>query len=342
MNYLVELLTTAADELFGISVVPELTRPDEQFGDFASNLALQLAKPLKEQPRNVAEKIKSYLEAHSDGSIVKVEIAGPGFLNISLSDESLWHAATTKPTKVLAGKRWLLEYSCPNAFKELHTGHLYQTIAGDALGHLFEAAGAKVFRANFGSDVGLPVARCLWGIRQQLGGDYPEKLADVPADEHANWLSKAYVIGAKADEEKTQAADEIKQINDAVYGFHAEDDHQSPLAQIYWECREWSYDYFKQFYEQLQVAPFDKYYPESSTTPPGMALVQDNIGTVFEESQGAVVFKGEETGTHTRVFITSRGLPTYETKDLGVIVSEVQDFAYDRRIIMTGNDQAET
>lgn len=341
MTYLVELLTTAADELFGLSVAPELTRPDEQFGDFASNLALQLAKPLKQQPRQVAEQIKGYLESNGDGSIAKVDIAGPGFLNITVSDDTLWQAAVTRPSRVLNEQRLLLEYSCPNAFKELHTGHLYQTIVGDTIGRLAQAGGAEVFRANFGGDVGLHVAKCLWGIQQELGGDNPDKLAGVPSDEHAQWLSKAYVKGAKAYEEDETAKQQITELNQIIYAFHAEDDHDSPLAKIYWECREWSYDYFKAFYEQLHVSAFDKYYPESSTTPPGMALVQQNIGTVFAESQGAVIFKGEESGTHTRVFITSKGLPTYETKDLGVIVSEVEDFAYDRRVIITGNDQSE-
>lgn len=341
MTYLVELLTTAADELFGVSVVPQISRPEEQFGDYATNLAMQLAKPLQKSPREIAEQLKEYLETNKDGSVSKVEIAGPGFLNIFLSDQALWTAAQTEPRKLLAGKRILLEYSCPNAFKELHTGHLYNTILGDTLSRLVEASGATVYRANFGSDVGLPVARALYGIRQTLGGDNPEKLAEVPADEQALWLSKAYVVGAKADQEGSEAAAEIKQLNQAVYTIHAQDDHESPLAQIYWQCREWSYDYFKRFYNDLQVAPFDKYYPESTTTSPGVALVQDNTGTVFEESQGAIVFKGEEFGVHTRVFITSSNLPTYETKDLGVILSEGDDFTYDQRIVMTGNEQSE-
>ncbi len=341
MTYLVELLTTAADELFGVSLQPDLTRPDEQFGDYASNAALQLAKPLKQQPRHLAEQLKSYLEANHDGSITKIEIAGPGFLNFFLSDEALWAAATAQPGKLFDGQRVLMEYSNPNAFKELHTGHLYQTIVGDTLSHIVEQGGAQVFRANFGGDVGLHVAKCLYGIRQALGGDKPEKLADVPVGEQAGWISKAYVAGAKAYEDDPKAAAAIKELNNTIYAFHTDDDHDSPLAQLYWTCRDWSYDYFKRFYEQLQVAPFDKYYPESAATPPGVALVQANIGTVFRESDGAIVFKGEEYGVHTRVFITSAGLPTYETKDLGVVVSEVEDFPYDKRIVMTGNDQAE-
>jgi arginyl-tRNA synthetase len=72
-----------------------------------------------------------------------------------------------------------------------------------------------------------------------------------------------------------------------------------------------------------------------------MQLVKAHTPGVFAESDGAVVYKGEDAGLHTRVFVTSKGLPTYETKDLGVITNEVKDFAYDKRILITGNDQSE-
>lgn len=341
MTYLVELLTTAADELFNLSVTPQLGRPEEKFGDYSTNLAMQLAKPLKQSPRDVAEKLKTYLETNKDGSVSKVEIAGPGFLNIFLSDETLWTAAIAHRQKSKANQKILLEYSNPNAFKELHTGHLYQTIVGDSIGRLLEDSGAEVYRANFGGDVGLHVARCLWGIIEALGGENPAKLAEVPEADQATWISQAYVAGATADQNNPEAAEKIKALNKAIYAFHADDDRQSPLAQIYWECRDWSYNYFKRFYAQLNVAPFNKFYPESSTFKPGLDLVKENIGSVFEESQGAVVFKGEEYGVHTRVFITSAGLPTYETKDMGVVILETADFPYTERIVMTGNDQSE-
>jgi arginyl-tRNA synthetase len=106
------------------------------------------------------------------------------------------------------------------------------------------------------------------------------------------------------------------------------------------ECREWSYAYFRAFYERVQVAPFDAYYPESETTAPGLQIVNEHRGDVFSDSDGAVIFAGKTADLHTRVFITSKGLPTYETKDLGVILTEYADFTYDERFIMTGNDQA--
>lgn len=336
---LVQAIQVAVQKMFNVDVVPELTRPDEQFGDYATNAALQLARQVGQSPRDIATALQGELVSHE--LLSDVQVAGPGFLNLRLSDAALAGMLEDRIDDLSAGRRVLLEYSCPNAFKELHTGHLYQTVAGDALGKLFEATGATVFRANFGGDVGLHVAKCLYGIVQKLGGEQPERLADVPHGQRAEWLSAAYVTGAKAYEADETAKSQIAEINGQVYGFHLMDDHESKLAQLYWECRDWSYEYFKEFYTSIRVAPFDKYYPESTTTAPGLELVRANTPGVFVESDGAVIYPGEDAGLHTRVFITSKGLPTYETKDLGVIISEAKDFEFDTRIIITGNDQSE-
>lgn len=341
MDEVKELLTKAVQAVTGEKVDIELTVPDEQFGDYATNVALQLSKKLGQNPREVAEAIISELQKSSENSIAEVTIAGPGFINLKLSDGAMWQEAKRLPSAGSDGQRVILEYSCPNAFKELHTGHLYQTVVGDTIGRLLEAGGAKVFRANFGGDVGLHVARCLWGMQQLLSQNDPASLDEVPKDERAQWISKAYVLGAKADGEDETATKEIKNINKQVYAFHKDDGHDSELAKIYWQTREWSYDYFKDFYQQLDVTAFDKYYPESTTTDRGVEIVQANMDKVFTKSDGAVVFKGEVKNLHTRVFITSAGLPTYEAKDLGVIFTEVSDFPYDRRVLITGNDQVE-
>lgn len=329
---------SACKKVFDIDAKVELTRPDEQFGDYATNIAMRLTRQTGKNPREIAEALAQELKNSS--LVTTVSVAGPGFLNIRLTDNALAQGLQVEAEQVLKDKRVLLEYSCPNAFKELHTGHLYQTIAGDVLGRIFEASGAKVFRVNFGGDVGLHVAKCLYGIVQVLEGENPEKLSSVPEAARAEWISKAYVLGAKAYEDNVEAQAYINELNKQIYAFHADNDHESSLAQIYWTCREWSYDYFKKFYNTISVEPFDKYYPESQTTGPGLDVVRSHQ-EVFAESDGAVVYEGEKKGLHTRVFITSAGIPTYEAKDLGVIFSEIKDFPYDKRIIMTGNDQTE-
>ena len=328
---------------FGVETNVVLTRPEPQFGDYATNVALQLAKPLGKSPREIAQQLADKLTA--SGEFEKVEVAGPGFINLTLSNQALLDLTKREPTPLYAGKTFVFEYSCPNAFKELHTGHLYQTIYGDIVSRLMLVGGAKLHRTSFGGDVGLHVAKCLWGMVNRLGGENPERLAkDISEDpfERANWISNCYVRGASAYEDDEQARHDIDELNKTIYGFHDSNDHESPLAQIYWTTRQWSYDYFAAFYKLIQVDN-QHYYPESETAPVGLKIVREQLEKGnLKESDGAVVFEGDESKhLHTRVFITSKGLPTYETKDIGVIWKEREDYNFDHRYIITGNDQRE-
>lgn len=333
-----QALSEIISNLYAQPVEVALDRTEEKFGDFATNIAMQLAGKLGKPPREIALQIQSSVLSDLSDLITKVEIAGPGFINLTVSDSKLAQTIYLPIVQTNANKRVLLEYSCPNAFKELHTGHMYQTVVGDALGKLLESTGATVFRANFGGDVGLHVAKCLYGVVRVIGDDV-DSLSKITENDRPSWISQAYVAGSQAYESNEAAKQEITTLNTQVYEIHKQQDRESTLARIYWTCREWSYDYFKSFYEAIEVDQFDRYYPESTTIEPGLEVVRQHTGKVFELSDNAIVFKGEDVGLHTRVFVTSKGLPTYETKDLGVIYSETKDFEYDHRIIITGADQ---
>lgn len=337
-----EKIGEIVEKLFAQSVEVELDRPDPQFGDFSTNVALKLAKPLGRNPREVAEEIA--LKLREIGEFEKVEVAGPGFINITLSDRAILSLVEKRPEKIFENQKIVFEYSCPNAFKELHTGHLYQTIYGDIVSRMMLVGGAELIRTSFGGDVGLHVARCLWGMQKTLGGDNPEKLGEAPEDvfERARWISGCYVEGAKAYESDDETKQQIDQLNKVIYGFHERDDHDSPLAQIYWTTRQWSFDYFDAFYELIDVEKM-RYIPESQTMPIGMRVVDEQLTKGnLKQSDGAVVFEGDpEKHLHTRVFVTGQGLPTYETKDIGVIWLERADYDFDHRYLLTGNDQIE-
>lgn len=151
-----------------------------------------------------------------------------------------------------------------------------------------------------------------------------------------------YVAGAKAYEDDPDSQRRIIELNSLIYGFHEQDDHSSNLAQIYWQTRQWSFDYFTAFYNMIDVADL-RYIAESQTSPIGMEVVRQQLDKGnLQRSDGAVVFVGDpDKHLHTRVFVTSSGLPTYETKDIGVVWLEVNDYQFDHRILITGNDQQE-
>ncbi len=339
---LTQAVQAACQELFNVEVKIELTRPDEQFGDFATNAALQLAKKVGKDPRTVAESLALILRDKLSDEVVDIMVAGPGFLNIKLSDQALVTLADEKQRQTMTGQKVIVEYSDPNPFKPLHAGHLYTTLVGDMIARLVENAGAETIRINYGGDVGLHAGKCMWAIIKQLGGELPAKLHEVSEAERPAWLGARYVEGNSAYEDDEAAKQEIVAVNKRVYQLHAESDKDSPFAQIYWTCRQWSYDYFAELYKQLQVMSFDRYIPESEVTQLGIQTVQEQLKKgVFEESEGAVIFDGEKIGLHKRVFINSEGLPTYETKDVGLSLTKWQDYRFDESIIITANEQAQ-
>lgn len=335
-------IAQVVQDLFNVSARIELTRPDEQFGDFATNIALQLSKQLGKNPREIADQLAEKLRTNLAEKVSNVAVAGPGFLNITLTDTALVAGLQQTANKPLAGKTVIAEYSDPNPFKPLHAGHLYTTLVGDTLARLVEHAGANVTRINYGGDVGLHVAKSMWAIIKDLGGELPEKLQDTPEVERPGWLGVRYVEGNNAYEDDEVAKAEIVAANKRVYELQANNDHDSPFAQLYWTCRQWSYDYFATLYQQLQVVPFDRYLPESEVTALGFQTVQEQLAKgVFEQSDGAVIFDGEKVGQHKRVFINSEGLPTYETKDVGLSLTKWNDYHFDESIIITANEQAQ-
>lgn len=341
-------INEAVRALYGdVAVDVKITRPDPQFGDYSTNIAMQLAGSLGKNPREIAEQLAIELRDNNDFS--DVTIAGPGFINIRLADRVLAQDLTHiveqennygRPTTYV-GKVVVTEYSDPNPFKVLHAGHLYTSVIGDAISNLIEHAGGTVHRVNFGGDVGLHVGKTMWAIVKRLGGEYPDKLADIPEAERSEWMASAYVEGTNAYEDNEDSKAEIIVLNKKVYQLHNDNDHESAFAHIYWTCREWSYDYFNAFYDRINTH-FEKYYPESETAPTGLATVleQKDKG-VYEESQGAVVFVGEPYDLHTRVFINSEGLPTYEAKDVGLSIRKWADYHFDESVIITGNDITE-
>ena len=341
MQAITQALEQAIHDLFNVDMTVTLTRPNEQFGDFATNVALQLGGKLGRQPREVAAEVAAQLQENSGGLIKSVDIAGPGFINITLADvvvlQTAQKAMTTKPNN-FSGQTVVTEYSDPNPFKVLHAGHFYTSVVGDSISRIIKAAGGDVHAVNFGGDVGLHVGKTMWAMLQELGGEHPEKLADVPEDERSEWMAGAYVRGTQSYEDDEAAKAEIIAINKHVYQLHTENDRDSAFAQIYWTTRQWSYDYFDAFYDRIGT-PFERYYPESETASLGLQTVREQLAKgVYQESDGAVVFDGDKYGLHTRVFINSHGLPTYEAKDVGLIMSKWRDYHFDKSVIITGND----
>lgn len=333
-----QFIADICEREFSERATVELSRPDEQFGDYSTNIALRLSAKTSQNARELASTLAVKL-THPD--FAEVSVAEPGFINIKLSDEALF-AQTTLAAQVptsLKNETVVAEYSDPNPFKVLHAGHLYTSLVGDCVANILAAAGAKVHRVNFGGDVGLHVAKTMWAIINELEGENLQKLEQIADGKKLEWISSRYIAGEEAYQADDQVKKEIAEINKRVYELHASGDKESTFAKIYWTCRQWSYDGFDALYERLGMHPFEKYYPESGVSDLGLKTIKKHIGKVYEESDGAIVFKGEPHGLFTQVFINSEGLTTYAGKDVGLIQQKYADYRYDQSFIITDVSQ---
>ena len=315
--------------LYDIDFDPDFSpAPDNIDADYSSNAPLKLAKELHKPPMEIANELAEAIE--------NTTVSAPGFLNFNLPNEYLSEQITKLSTNFrenissdeYSGKIIICEFSDPNPFKVLHVGHLYTSIVGDSISRLFEYAGAKVIRANFGGDVGLHVAKTLYILEQKNYEDFT--IEDI---------AKCYVEGTAAYEDSEEAHAKITELNKKIYQINSANLHDSKLAELYWKGRELSYDYFKDFYAQIGVH-FDKFYPESTVADLGLEKVRAELEKgVYEMSNGAVIFNGEKFGLHTRVFINKEGVPTYETKDVGLLFTKWQDYHFDKSVVITGSEQ---
>lgn len=332
-----------------------LTTPKEQdHGDYTTNIALQLAKKLQKNPLDIAKEIAERLQESENeileqvqgnktllrrGNLVKkIEVVQPGFINFYLSETYLQQylqSILKNPEDVAKGnaledRKIIVEFTDPNPFKQLHIGHVYSNVIGEALCKLFESQGAEVKRVTYQGDVGLHVAKALWGM-QQLSNDMPQNNASL--DEKSAYLGQAYALGAAKYEENESAKQEIKELNKRIYI------KDPSLMDLYRKGKEWSLAYFDSMYAQLGMH-FDMNFFESMVGEAGLQVVKEHITDgIFTEDNGAIIFQGEKYGLHNRVFINSQDLPTYEAKDLALPRLKYQKFPYDFSLIITGHEQ---
>ncbi len=410
-------------ESMGIAdVLPAVEVPeDPTHGDYTTNVAMLLSRQLKKAPIQIANDLKNAIQKDqtlSDAGIIeRVEVAGPGFINLLVNEatiinqidrvlktknaygfvlndgfsdtdtaeskptvaskkeaknESLHEAPaaslqrekidqkaaknsrknaapesldrqnkkneTTSDSNIIpesGNKRIMIEFADPNPFKEFHIGHMRNITLGESYSRLVESTGNIVRRVNYQGDVGMHVAKSLWGLESLAKDGVDVSGEGLSVREKAALLGRAYAVGAKAFEKNEQAKADIIALNKKIYA-------NDPSLQSAWkQGRQWSLDYFDTVYARLGTR-FERFYFESEVAPFGMQLVLDHIKDgIFEESDGAVIYCGEKVGLHTRVFVSKEHYATYEAKDLGLAPLKYSEWPYDLSIIMTGNEQSE-
>ncbi len=209
------LIQQALTRLTADGVLPEGLSPviqventkDKSNGDFASNIAMMLAKPAAMKPRDLAEKLVAALPA--DSQISKVEIAGPGFLNFFQNSDALAQRleAALADDKLAVRKsspaqRVVVDLSSPNLAKEMHVGHLRSTIIGDGVARVLEFLGDTVIRQNHVGD---------WGTQFGMLLAYLEE-NPAAAESELSDLEQFYRAAKKRFDDSAEFADRAREL----------------------------------------------------------------------------------------------------------------------------------
>ncbi len=335
MRQIRDLVQATVRDLYGQDVAIQLTRPDEQFGDYATNVALQLAGKLADPPaggpREIAQAITGRLQHEL---IAKAEVAGPGFINITVSDEALAAQLDAQVSQPYAGQTMVIETNNPNPFKAMHIGHAFNAIVADTIANLIESGGAHTYRVSYHGDVGLHVGKSMYSLLAYVDGD-PARLQQVPAAERNSFMSRMYAEGSKAYKEDEQAKARIDEL--AKMSFTRED---RVYAEVYEICKAWSFEQIDEIVARLGNKPVERRFLESEADARGVPIVRANVPEVFQESDGALIFKGSEHGSFDNVFVSNRGLGLYGARDLGLMQLKNEQYHPDKSFIVTGGEQA--
>lgn len=293
------------------------------FGDYSTNVGIVTKR---------GEEILKHLEKNLPEEIEKVELKA-GFINFYLSKnffsnslkEIIENDKTFGKNENLKGEKVMVEYTDPNPFKEFHIGHLMSNAIGESVSRLVEWNGAEVKRVCYQGDVGLHVAKAVW--------DRKVKALFMIRD--IKDIASSYAEGSKLYDSSSTIKKEIDEVNKRIY-----DKKNEEINEIYELGKKISLEYFDKIYKKLGTKFDLPPIMESEAAPIGKKIVEENIGQVFEKSDGAIVFHAEkyDPKLHTRVFINSEGLPTYEAKDLGNAKLKYEKYPYTLSIVVTGNE----
>jgi arginyl-tRNA synthetase len=313
--------------------LPDLTDPDpvvrrSEHADFQSNVALSLAKRARTKPSDLAARIAAALPTDA-------EVSGPGFLNLTLADATIWHQVAQRLSHphlgvhpAEQGRRTVVDYSAPNIAKEMHVGHLRTTIIGDCLARVLGHLGAEVIRQNHLGDWGTQFGMLIQYLDEHPGAHsaleelYRSARKQFEADQEFADRTRARVVALQAGDETT-----VSRWREIVA--------ESELA-------------FRVIYDRLGVLLT----PEDSA---GESFYNDRLGDAVDEltangvvveSDGALVFlSATETGPDGSpvplIVRKSDGGFGYDTTDLATIRYRVRDLGADRVLYVVDARQAQ-
>ncbi|MDP3845730.1 MAG: arginine--tRNA ligase [Pseudomonas sp.] len=330
-------LTTAGVLPQGLSPAIQVENSrDKTHGDFASNIAMMLAKPAGLKPRELAEQLIAALPA--DPQISKVEIAGPGFLNFYQDQQGLAQRldaaladAQLNVRKAGPAQRVVVDLSSPNLAKEMHVGHLRSTIIGDGVARVLEFLGDTVIRQNHVGD---------WGTQFGMLLAYMEENPSA-ADSELSDLEQFYRASKKRFDDSPEFAERAREL---VVALQAND---ADCLRLWNRFNEISLSHCQHAYDRLgaKLSPADV--KGESAYNDQLADIVHALGSkgLLSESNGAQCvfideFKNAEGNPLPVIVQKAGGGYLYATTDLAAMRYRSEQLKADRALYFVDQRQA--
>ena len=304
---------------------------DSSFGDFQCNDAMSLARLLRQPPRAIAE--AAVRAQPLPEALARAEVAGPGFINLTLNPAWLARQVTEQAAlphgglpQSGAGRTVVIDYSSPNVAKPMHIGHIRSTIIGSAIDRLYRALGYRVIADNHLGDWGTQFGIIIQGFRAFADS---AKIATEPVEE----LERVYVKSYEKTKEDPSWLDACRQ---ELVKLQQGDPGNLALWKRFVAL---SLAEFNRIYARLDVS-FDLYRGESHYNEmlPGVVQRLEQAG-LAKESDGATVVFLEEEGLPVCIVRKKDGGFNYATSDLATVQSRVSEFHPERIVYVTDERQ---
>ena len=335
MNKVAEIINQLIEEKFNIKTEVSLTRPRPEFGDFATNIAMQLAGKLSKNPREIAEELAKELSKNE--IFENVEIAGPGFLNLRVSAKKLEKMLSQEFSDRFGsnnegeGKLALIDGPSPNMAKPYSVGHLRPGNQGWAAKKLLEFSGWKVITDNHLGDYGTPFG--IWVVGFEMFSN-EERLAKRGVYE----LGDVYIKTKAAMKEQGEGGEIEKKAEEWLLKLENGDEEALNYSNKF---KEISLKHIHDVMARLKIST-DYEYGEAFFAPKGKAAVQKLIesGVAVQNEDGSVIVPLEEYGFDVPLLVQkSNGAALYATNDLATILFREEEFAPDKVIYSVGAEQ---
>lgn len=311
--------------------------PKPELGDIAFPLFIY-AKAFRMAPNKLADILKERLSSLGDLPKGELITAGP-YLNVRIDAAELaaqvHEAVSTRKdafghTDSLAGKRIMVEFSCPNTNKPLHLGHLRNDAIGESISAILKANGAEVRKVNLINNRGVHICKSMLAYRKFGNGETPES-SGLKGD---HLVGKYYVRFAQWEKEDPSAIEQAQQmLKDWENG--------NPEVLELWNLmNRWTLDGVSETYRNTGVS-FDHYYYESDTYTLGKDKVLKGLedGVFYREDDGSIWIDLAEIQLDKKVLLRKDGTSLYLTQDIGTAIARHEDWPFDSLIYVVASEQ---